>query len=88
MKFHVTIEGGHEADIEIIQTGNSFSGSITHSELGDGQITDGNQSGDSLVGKVQIGGHNAGFTATLSPGIIAGRISVGWLHWNFSGTAI
>ena len=90
MRFHVTVEGGQQADIDITMgaDGHSFSGTITHSKMGEGQITDGVKTGNHMQADLAIGGHNASLTATLDGENISGRISVLFEGWNFSGTTV
>lgn len=88
MNFHVTVQGGHEADIAITMgaDGHSFSGTVLHSDMGEGVISNGVKTGTYMQADLAIGSHKASLTATLDGENISGRISVGWLGWNFSGT--
>lgn len=87
MKFNIKA-GSHPAQIELNMDGKGgFSGVISHTEFGDGQIMGGRQDGGELTGKVVLGGHVADFKATISGSGICGRVSLNWLMGqDFTGT--
>lgn len=86
MKYNIQA-GKHPAEVELNMDGKGgFTGTITHTEYGDGQITGGQQNGEQLTGKVVLDGHNADFKATVSGASISGAITVGWFFsQDFSG---
>jgi len=86
MKFNIQA-GSHPAQVDITPDGNScFTGVISHTEYGDGQITGGKQDGDELTGTVVLDGHTAKFSAKITGATITGKLTVGWF-WSqdFSG---
>lgn len=88
-KFKVSVEGGHEATIEISQNGSAFVGKVTTPEYGTGEITQGKVDGHNLTGKVSLAGHTADFSATLSGSSISGRLKVGWFfNKSFTGAVL
>lgn len=79
MKYDIQA-GSHAAQVDITMDGKGgFTGVISHTEFGDGQITGGKQEGESLTGNVVLDGHTADFTATISGTSISGRVSLNWL---------
>lgn len=86
MKFNIQA-GSHAAQVDITMDGKGgFTGVISHTEFGDGQITGGKQDGEDLTGAVALDGHNADFKATVSGASITGTISVGWFfRQDFTG---
>ena len=91
MKYDILV-GGHPAQVEI-SSGDRFTGTITHTERGDGTITDGVRAGRILTGKVHIAGHVADFKAVVDGPAIAGTISL--VIWgmtmeseDFTGSAV
>lgn len=86
MKFHVTVEGGHVADVTINPAGNTFTGQVISADYGTGDIVEGLQDQNGLRGKVSLDGYLADFTATLSDNAISGKLSYGWFFSKkFSG---
>lgn len=87
MKFNITA-GSHPAQVDLQMDGKGgFTGVISHTEFGDGQITQGRQEGEKLTGKVVLDGHTADFKATVSGSTIQGRVSLNWLMGqDFTGT--
>lgn len=87
MKFNITA-GSHPAQVNLQMDGKGgFTGVISHTEFGDGQITQGRQEGEKLTGKVVLDGHTADFKATVSGSNIHGRVSLNWLMGqDFTGT--
>lgn len=87
MKFNIAV-GSHPAQVDINMDGKGgFTGVISHTEFGDGQITEGSQSGGELTGKVSLDGHTADFHATLSGSSIKGTVRLNWLmSQSFTGT--
>lgn len=86
MKYDIQA-GSHPAQVEITPDGNgNFTGVISHTEFGDGQITGGKQDGDELTGTVVLDGHTAKFQAKVTGATITGKLTVGWF-WSqdFSG---
>ena len=90
MKFDITVDGGHKAEvnIELDQQG-TFSGSVISTEYGTGQITNGRPVGAALVGNVSLGGYNADFSAQIAGSNISGRLKYGWFFdKSFAGAQI
>jgi hypothetical protein len=87
MKYNIQA-GKHAAQVELSMDGKGgFTGVISHTEFGDGQITGGKQDGEELAGKVVLGGHTADFEAKISGASITGRVSLNWLMGqDFTGT--
>jgi len=87
MKFNIQA-GSHPAQVDITPDGQGgFTGIISHTEFGDGQITGGKQDGDDLTGTVVLDGHTAKFEAKISGTSITGRVSLNWLMGqDFTGT--
>lgn len=87
MKFDIKA-GSHPAKVELNLDGKGgFTGIISHTEFGDGQITGGRQDGEKLTGKVILDGHTADFKAIVSGSTISGRVSLNWLMGqDFTGT--
>lgn len=86
MKYNIQA-ASHAAQVDITMDGNGgFTGVISHTEFGDGQITGGQVSGDELTGSVVLDGHTAKFQATVNGSTITGKLTVGWF-WSqdFSG---
>jgi hypothetical protein len=90
MKFDITVDGGHKAEIDITQDGNGgFSGTVTSPDYGTGAITNGVQTDSNLKGNVTLDGYDADFAATLAGATISGKLSYGWFfNKNFTGTQI
>lgn len=79
MKYNIQA-GSHPAQVDIAMDGKGgFTGVISHTEFGDGQITGGRQDGEQLIGKVVLDGHTADFKAAVSGASIHGRVSLNWL---------
>ena len=87
MKFHVTVEGGHAADVTILPGSvGQFTGQVVSADYGTGDIVEGLQDQNGLRGKVSLDGYLADFTATLSDNAISGKLSYGWFFSKkFSG---
>lgn len=86
-KFKVNVDGGHDAEIVLEATGNTFTGSVTSPEYGTGQITEGKINGGVLTGVVSLAGHQADFSAVVSGQNITGKLKVGWFfNKAFTGT--
>jgi len=80
--------GSHPAQVDITMDGNGgFTGVISHTEFGDGQITGGRASGDDLTGSVVLDGHTAKFEAKITGATITGKLTVGWF-WSQDFTGI
>lgn len=78
MKYDIKA-GSHDAQVELVMDGNGgFTGTISHTEFGDGQITGGQVSGDELTGSVVLDGHTAKFQAKITGASITGKMTVGW----------
>lgn len=94
MKFDITVDGGHKAEITIQQDGKGgFTGTVVSPDYGTGAITNGQQSGNDLKGNVTLDGHNANFQATILPsgdgGTISGTLSYGWFFKkSFAGVSV
>lgn len=87
MKYNIQA-GAHPAQVEITMDGKGgFTGAITHTEFGDGQITGGQVSGDELTGSVVLDGHTAKFQAKVTGASITGKMTVGWF-WSQDFTGI
>lgn len=87
MKYNIQA-GAHPAQVAINMDGKGgFTGTISHTEFGDGQITGGKVSGDDLTGQVVLDGHTAKFEAKVSGATITGRMTVGWF-WSQDFTGI
>jgi hypothetical protein len=79
MKYNITA-GSYSAQIDLmLDNKGGFTGTITHTKYGDGQITDGVQTGPSLKGTATLDGHVADFEAIVSGASISGRVSLNWL---------
>ena len=87
MKYNIQA-GSHAAQVELTPDGHGgFTGAITHTEFGDGQITGGKQDGDELTGTVVLDGHTAKFEAKVQGASISGKLTVGWF-WSQDFTGI
>jgi hypothetical protein len=79
MKYNIQA-GKHPAQVNLTMDGKGgFTGVISHTEFGDGQITGGKQNGEELTGSVVLDGHTADFEAKISGASISGRVSLNWL---------
>lgn len=82
MKYNIQA-GSHPAQVDIAMDGKGgFTGVISHTEFGDGQITgvrEDAHDGEQLIGKVVLDGHTADFKAAVSGASIHGRVSLNWL---------
>lgn len=87
MKYNIQA-GAHAAQVDLDMDGKGgFTGVISHTEFGDGQITGGQVSGDELIGSVDLDGHTAKFEAKVTGASIAGKLTVGWF-WSQDFTGI
>lgn len=87
MKYNIQA-GSHDAQVELVMDGKGgFTGAITHTEYGDGQITGGQVSGDDLTGQVVLDGHTAKFEAKVQGATITGKLTVSWF-WSQDFTGI
>lgn len=91
MKFDITVDGGHKAEIEIQPDGKGgFTGTVTSPEYGIAPINHGVLVGSDLKGDICLKGYDADFSATLSStsATIAGQLSYGWFFKkSFSGVS-
>jgi hypothetical protein len=92
MKFDISVDGGHKAEIELqMDEKGGFIGTVSSPDYGAGAITNGVQTGSDLKGNVSLDGYDADFSATLSSSnaTIAGKLSYGWFFSkNFTGISV
>lgn len=90
MKFNITVDGGHKAEIDITMDGKGgFGGTVTSPDYGTGAISNGVQTGESLKGNVTLDGYDADFAATLAGSAITGTLSYGWFfNKSFTGAEV
>lgn len=74
MKYNINV-GSHAAQVELNEDGKgSFTGTVTHTEYGDGAIS-GKVNGNSFTGTVNLDGHDADFKASTNGLAISGTIT-------------
>lgn len=88
MKFVITADGGHKAEVTITEDGKGgFTGSLVSPDYGTGEIKAGVKTGQAFAGKVDLAGYEADFSATLDGSNISGRLKYGWFfNKSFTGT--
>lgn len=85
-KYNVVVDGKHNAEVHLNADGKGgFTGEVLHTELGDGTITNGVETGSSYKGNVNLNGHNCAFVASVSGDSVSGSIST---HIIFLGTIV
>ena len=86
MKFNITA-GSHKALVDLELDGKGgFSGLISSSDFGTGKLG-GSITGDHLTGAIELDGHAAKLSASISGETISGTITAGWFFsQDFTGT--
>lgn len=81
------VVAGHKGNLNLVVTGNSFSGSFSSPD-GDGSVT--GSIGDDGVyrGNAYMAGHTVGFEATVDGNAVTGKFHFGFLPISFEGVAI
>ena len=68
MKYNITVEGGHQAEVNIeMDAKGGFSGTVVSADYGTGEIANGKANGPALSGNVSLDGYDADFSATVMP---------------------
>jgi hypothetical protein len=87
MKYSVSVDG-HAAEVSVEVSGQSFTGTVSSADYGEGSITNGVVAEDgTMIGNVSLEGYVADFSAKVTGPAISGTLKYGWFFSkDFSGT--
>lgn len=88
MRMSIDAEGHHlDVDLAISKSG-TFTGDVHSKDWGEGSITDGTVSGNTMIGTLHLAGHTATLHAILDGTKVAGSISAFFITKRFTGAIV